>query len=422
MKKLSASVPLTLATLAIVLAGAAGAQNVQMAPPSTPLPEGPLVFDSSSRAAGGRALPGPKFRVVATKGFVRPYALAFLPDGTLLITERSGRLRIVRNGVLDPQPIAGMPEVLDRNSRGLNDIALHPRFAENGWIYFTYYKPKPGSTTHAAATLARGRYDGKAMTEVRDLFMADTWTVSASAARIAFAGDGRLFMAIGIPLPATGEGVATQTDAQNPSSYYGKMLRLNDDGTAPADNPFVGRAGYRPEIYALGIRNAMGLAVHPETGALWETENGPQGGDEVNVIEAGRNYGWPIISYGRAYTGELTGSSGPESASPFAAGMEQPWMFWSPSIAVAGMAFYTGNPFPDWKGSLFVTALVGEQLQRIVLNEKGLPTRRDSLLTELGQRLREVRQGPDGLLYVLTDETAGALLRIEPVDAATSSR
>jgi glucose/arabinose dehydrogenase len=407
--------------LAAVPAEVVSAQNVQMAP-SAPLPDGPIVFDSSTRAAGGRAIPGPKFRVVVTKGLVRPYALAFLPDGHILITERSGRLRIVRNGVLDPQPIAGMPEVLDRNSRGLNDIALHPRFAENRWIYFTYYKAKAGSTVLATATLARGRFDGSALREVRDLFTTDTSVTAASAARIAFGHDGKVYMAIGIPLPATDAGVATVTDAQSPSSYYGKVLRLNDDGSAPSDNPFTGKPEYRPEIYALGIRNAMGLVVHPETGEIWETENGPQGGDEVNIIKAGHNYGWPVISYGRAYTGDLTGSSGPQSALPFAEGMEQPWLFWSPSIAVAGMAFYTGNRFPEWKGSLFVTALVGEQLQRVVLNERGLPTRRDSLLTELNQRIREVRQGPDGLLYLLTDETAGALLRIEPVEAPTSSR
>ena len=390
--------------------------------PAAPLPDGPLIFDSSFRSPGGRALNGPKFRVVVTKGLVRPYALAFLPDGNTLITERPGRLRIVRNGALDPQSIGGIPQVLDRDLRGLNDIALHPRFAENRWVYFTYYKPLGGSTTHAAATLGRGRFDGGALKDVQELLTTDTPVSRASASRIAFGSDGKVYMVIGIPLPANEAGVATMTDAQDPGSLWGKVLRLNDDGSAPADNPFVGRAGYRPEIYALGIRNAMGLIVHPGTGELWESENGPQGGDEVNVIKAGRNYGWPVVSYGRSYTGGLTGDSGPRQALPFADGMEQPWLFWSPSIAVAGMAFYTGDRFQEWKGSLFVTGLIGEQLQRIVLNENGEPTRRLPLLTELGQRLREVRQGPDGLLYVLTDETAGALLRIEPVDVAASSK
>ena len=198
-------------------------------------------------------------------------------------------------------------------------------------------------------------------------------------------------------------------------------MRLNDDGSAPSDNPFVGRPGYKAEIYALGIRNAMGIIVHPETGEIWENENGPQGGDEINIIKAGRNYGWPVVSYGRAYSGERTGATGPASDLPVGAGLEEPWLFWSPSIGLSGMVFYTGDRIPEWKGSIFVGGLVGAQLQRIVLSAGGLPIRRDSLLTELNQRIREVRQGPDGLIYVLTDEEAGALLRIEPADAAASS-
>ena len=422
MNKTSTGLPLVTTVLVVVLAGNVfGRQDVQMAP-AAPLPDGPLVFDSSSRAPGGRALSGPKFRLVMTKGLVRPYALAFLPDGDILITERPGRLRIVRDGRLDPQPIAGVPQVLEREYRGLNDVALHPHFVDNRLVYFTYYKAKDGSTTHATATLTRGRLDGRALVDVQELLTTDAAVTRASAARIAFGRDGKVYMAIGIPLPANEAGVATMTDAQNPGSLFGKVLRLNDDGSVPPDNPFVGRRDFRPEIYALGIRNAMGLTVHPDTGELWESENGPQGGDEVNIIRAGRNYGWPVISYGRSYTGELTGGSGPRQALPFAEGMDQPWLFWSPSIAVAGIAFYTGDRFPAWKGSLFVAGLIGEQLQRVEINEKGEPTRRLALLTELGQRLREVRQGPDGLLYVLTDETAGALLRIEPVDAATSSK
>jgi len=208
------------------------------------------------------------------------------------------------------------------------------------------------------------------------------------------------------------------TDAQNPNSYYGKVLRLNDDGTAPADNPFAGRPGYKPELYALGIRNAMGLYLHPETGEIWETENGPQGGDEINIIKPGRNYGWPVISYGRAYTGELSGATGPSSDLPNAPGMEQPWLYFVPSISTAAITFYTGDRFPDWKGNIFVGGLLGTQLHRVVLSaSNGLPTRRQALLTELNQRIREVRQGPDGLLYLLTDEENGALLRVEPVDA-----
>jgi glucose/arabinose dehydrogenase len=303
----------------------------------------------------------------------------------------------------------------------MNDLALHPRFAENHWIYFTYYKPVAG-TTNARATLARARYDGgHTLSDVRDIFSTDSVVSGPSAAKIVFGRDGKIYMAIGIPIPRAANDTvsANVTDAQEPNSYYGKVLRLNDDGSAPKDNPFSDRPGHKPELYALGIRNAMGLYFHPETGELWETENGPQGGDEINIIKAGRNYGWPVISYGRAYTGELVGGTGPASDQPFARGMEQPWLFWSPSISTAAITFYTGNRFPAWKGNIFVGGLVGTQLQRIVLSPtNGLPIRRQPLLTELQQRIREVQQGPDGLLYLLTDEEAGALLRIEPVDVA----
>jgi glucose/arabinose dehydrogenase len=287
-------------------------------------------------------------------------------------------------------------------------------------VYFTYYKPGPEEPGAAAATLARGRFDGgSALTDVRDLFMTDAVVKGASASRIVFGRDGKIYMAIGIPIPdPSGAGVATATDAQDPSSYFGKVLRLNDDGSAPSDNPFAGRPGYKPELYALRIRNAMGLILHPDTGEIWESENGPQGGDEINIIRPGSNYGWPTISYGRSYSGDLTGRTGPILAQPCAPGLEQPLIFWAPSIALSGMAFYTGDRFPEWKGHLFVGGLVGEQLQRVVLTPTALPTRRQAMLTELKQRIREVRQGPDGLLYLLTDEDAGALLKIEPASAA----
>jgi glucose/arabinose dehydrogenase len=387
-------------------------------PPVDTLPEGPLVFDSSTRGPSGSPIPGPKFRVVPMRGLSRPYALAFLPNGDILITERAGRLRIVRNGVLDPEPIAGMPEVLDRSLRGLNDVMLHPRFAENRLVYFTYFKPVPGSTELATATLARARFDGgAALTDFADIFRAERTVSGPSAARLIFGPDGTIYFAIGIPIPnrTRGENIATATDAQDPDSHYGKVLRLNDDGSVPADNPFVGRAGYKPEIYALGIRNAMGLAWHPQTAELWETENGPQGGDEINIIRAGKNYGWPVVSLGSSYSGDRTGDTGPELEQFSAPGMEPPLLFWAPSIAVAGMTFYTGDRFPGWENDIFIGGLVGTQLQRVVINQRGLPVRRQSLLTELNQRIREVKQGPDGLLYLLTDEPAGALLRIEPV-------
>jgi glucose/arabinose dehydrogenase len=397
------------AALALILLGAAaGAQQSPQpgAPAKDTLADGPQVFSSTAQ----------KFRVVPMKGLERPFSLAFLPDGNMLITERAGRLRIVRNGVLDPQPIAGIPPVLDSRLKGMQDIALHPRFAENKLVYFTYYKPKPGEKEVATATLARGRFDGNhALTDVRDLFVSDAWCATPSAARIAFAPDGKIFLSVGVPIRGP-SGTAQPDDPQLPGNDAGKVLRLNDDGTIPPDNPFAGKPGYKPEIYAIGIRNILGMVIHPRTGELWEHENGPMGGDEINIIKPGRNYGWPTISYGRAYNGDLTGdTSGPTTELHQMPGMEEPFLIWVPSIAPSGLAFYTGDKFEPWKGNIFVGAMRATLLQRIVLNAKGMPIQRENLLTELKQRIRDVRQGPDGLLYLLTDETAGALLRIEPV-------
>jgi glucose/arabinose dehydrogenase len=310
---------LAAALLAMLLAFAdASAQQTTPAgavpPPATPqpgaaplptdpdrLPNAPHDFTSVAHA----------FRVTPIKGLSRPFALAFLPDGNMLVTERAGRLRIVRNGVVDPKPIAGIPEVLDVRLKGLQDLALHPRFTENRLIYFTYYKLKPGEKDVAAAVLARARWDGGyELTDVKDLFVSDAWCATPSAARIAFDRDGRtLFLAIGVPIRLNRPNTAQPEDSQNPGSDAGKVLRLNDDGSVPADNPFVGKAGYKPEIYALGIRNSLGLFVHPQTGELWEHENGPMGGDEINIIKAGKNYGWPVVSFGRAYSGDPTGDT-----------------------------------------------------------------------------------------------------------------
>jgi glucose/arabinose dehydrogenase len=382
-----------------------------------------------------------RFRVVPLKGFVNPWALAFLPNGDMLITERPGRLRIVHNFVLDPEPIRGIPAVLSSPFQGLWDVALHPRFAENRLIYFTYSRANPNETVPREAygtlqgpsgvsVLARGRFDGgHALTDVQDLFVSNTWISGATAARIVFAPDGKLFMSIGAPSRDHEHGgpnrVGTAESAQDPASHAGKVLRLNDDGTVPSDNPFVGRPGYKPEIYALGFRNPLGLIIHPRTGELWDAEHGPQGGDEVNIIKAGRNYGWPVISLGRAYGGDLTeGGSGPELAEPCAPGMEQPFLFWVPIIAPGGMVLYTGDKFPAWKGNLFVGGLRSTALHRVVMNTRGLPTRREALMTELKQRIREVRQGPDGLLYLLSEQVGtgpeGAVLKIEPLPSISA--
>jgi glucose/arabinose dehydrogenase len=408
---------LTAVVLAFPLVASALSAQQTVGPALLALPDGPITLDTSRRGPTGVKIPGPIIRVVPTKGLTRPYALAFLPDGAMLITERPGRLRMVRNGVLDPQPISGIPQVLDRQFKGLNDIALHPRFAENRWVYFTYYKPRPEARDGGSAVLARGRLDDHALTDVRELFVANGMVSGASAARFVFGRDGKIYLAIGIPSVNTRPGYVSSPDAQKLSSHYGKILRLNDDGSAPKDNPFVGMPDSKPEIFALGIRNAMGIIVHPETGEIWENENGPQGGDEINIIKRGVNYGWPVISYGRSYTGEVGGGSGPISGKPSGDDLEQPWLFWAPAIGISGMTFYTGDRFPEWKGSILVGALVGEHMERVVLSPGGLPIRRDFLLTELKQRIREVRQGPDGLLYLLTDEEDGALLRLEPASS-----
>ena len=366
-------------------------------------------------------------RVSAIRGFVYPWALAFLPNGDMLVTEQGrNALRLVRNGVLDPTPITGLPQGITstrRDTAGV-DIAVHPRFAENRYIYVTYWKPTPGSNADGpggnirTAVLVRARYDGSAtLTDVREIFTSVSWTDGPSAARLVFGRDGRIYLAIGAPGFANERGATSW--AQAPSEHGGKILRLNDDGTVPQDNPFVGRAGYKPEIFALGIRNALGLAIHPETGELWETENGPQGGDEVNIIRAGKNYGWPIITYGRAYTNDPEGKNSglpPPTVQPptSAPGMEEPVTYYKPSIAISGMIFYTGDKFPTWRGNLIVGGLVGMQLSRIVFTREGLEARREAMLLELRQRIRDVRQGPDGLIYMTTDMPDGTVLKMEP--------
>ena len=339
--------------------------------------------------------------------------MAFLPDGAILVTERPGRLRIIRNGVLDRTPVAGVPTVQAQGLAGLMDLALHPRFQENKFVYFTYHKPSAtaapaggrGGGSPGTITLARGRWDGAALTDVRDLFSA---LPSGNASRIIFGKDGMIYMSIGVGDPPAA------AQAQDPNTLAGKVLRLRDDGSVPQDNPFVGRAGYRPEIFTLGHRNALGLALHPLTGEIWECEDGPNGGDEINVLQAGKNYGWPVVSFGRFYMGPRV------SERPWQDGMEQPLVFWVPAIAISGMTFYTGDKFPNWKNNVFVGGMrTGEvprsgHLERIDFNDKWEELHREGMLRELQNRIRDVRQGPDGFLYLLTAENDGALLRMEP--------
>jgi aldose sugar dehydrogenase len=384
-------------------AGAPGKAKAPTAPPpinwpSPPLSDGPIVLDTGIQH---------QIRLTVTKGLNQPWSMAFLPDGGILITERPGRLRIVRNGVLDPKPVAGLPQIQAQGLAGLMDVALHPRFSENQLIYFTYHKPG------GIITLGRGKWDGSALADFREVFSA---IPDNNASRFVFGKDGMVYMSIGTGDPPNA------ARAQDPNDLAGKVLRLRDDGTVPPDNPFVGRAGYRPEIYTLGHRNPLGMAVEPASGAIWECEAGPNGGDEINILQAGKNYGWPAVSFGRFYLGPRV------TEKPWQEGMEQPLVFWVPAITPSGLAFYTGDKFPNWKNNVFVGGLrQGEvprsgHLERIDFNGKWEELHRESMLHELQQRIRDVRQSPDGFLYVLTAENEGALLRIEPAPPVPSGR
>jgi glucose/arabinose dehydrogenase len=386
--------------------GPAGAMGVDR----VVLPSEPQVFDTAEQH---------KIRVtVVAKGFAHPWALALLPDGGMLVTERDGGLKVVSapslsgsagsNAHPNPQPVKGVPPVQIISLWGLMDVALHPKFAENRLVYLSYMKPL--GNRRATLAVSRARFDGTSLNDLTEIFTATNPTTVASA-RLAFGLDGLLYVTT----------TADDNRAQDPREYGGKILRLREDGSVPPDNPFAKRPGYLPEIYSLGHRSQVGIAVHPETGALWSTEHGRQGGDEVNVILPGRNYGWPVVSYGRDYGGART------SPTVWQDGFEQPLIVWVPSIAITGIAFYTGDKFPAWKGNVFVGGLQRGRisrtgrLDRIVFNSRGQEIRRESLLTELKKRVRDVRQGPDGFLYVLVeDDAAGptggetALLRIEP--------
>jgi glucose/arabinose dehydrogenase len=343
-----------------------------------------------------------KTRVIAT-GLWHPWSLAFLPNGDMLVTERNGKLRLVRDGRLDPEPIAGVMPVHSVRLSGFMEVLPHPKFAENGWLYFTYTKDVQPQG-QVATTLARARLQGKQLVDMKDLLICDSWAGDGgSGARLAWGKDGMLYMTTG---------ASNGNAAQEGSSLRGKILRLSDEGKAAPGNPFAAKPGYKAEIYTMGHRNSLGLALNPVTGDLWSNENGPYGGDEVNVLKPGANYGWPKVSFGRDY-------SGPQISS-FGEGVTLPVVFWAPSIAPSGMVFYTGDRFPGWKNNLFVGGMLGGavqgvgHLERLVFNESWDETGRQSLLTDMRQRIRDVRQGPDGLLYVLTDEENGSLIRLEP--------
>lgn len=364
--------------------------------PPMPLPDEAFVIDTAE--AG-------QVRVSVMKGLSLPWDMAFLPNGDLLVTERpSTQLRIVRDGELLSEPITGLPE-MSGGGGGLMSVVAHPDVADNGWIYFSYTRSAaPGNR---AVGLARGRLNGMALADVRELFsVEEAGGGPAPGLPLVFGPDGYLYFGIG---------GANDEIAQRGDSYYGKVLRFNDDGSVP-ENPFAGREGFHPELYSIGHRNMIGMTVHPTTGEIWQNENGPLGGDEVNILKPGANYGWPLVSYGRDYSGA------PVSDKRKMEGVEDPVLFWVPSIAISGMTFYTGDAFPEWQNNLFVGGLMfgriarTGQMQRIAFNDDWQEMRREALFIDLRQRIRDVEQGPDGLLYVLTDEQDGALLTISPVE------
>jgi aldose sugar dehydrogenase len=402
-----------LSSAALVLSAPGRAQqppNIGIAPVT--LTESSYVFDTAEQH---------KIRVtVVVKGLQHPFSVALLPSGDALVSERGQRLRLVRNAVgangapatLEEKPVGGIP-VIEQPYRGagLNDVVLHPQFDKNKWVYFSFNKAgaapppdaKPPIRRESLVSLMRGRFSGAELTKVEELFVGESGSTSGS--RIAFGKDGMVYMTTGAPFGDQGQRV---------DSVYGKVLRLSDNGKVPADNPFTGRSDARPEVFSMGHRDQLGLTVHPVSGAVLNAEHGPNGGDEVNLILPGKNYGWPRVTFGRSYEGPRLVES------PIAEGIEQPLIVWLPSIGPTGLAFYTGDRLPAWKGNLFVgSSRRGEVprtggLERVVVNDKLEELRRETLLTELHQRIRDVRQGPDGLIYVLTDEDDGALLRIEP--------
>ena len=373
-----------------------------------PLPETPVRYETAE---------GQTIKVgVYARGFQNPWSMAFVSDDTILVAERGGAIKAVRNGVVDPTPVQGGPRAIGAGLSG-TDLALHPDFARNKLVYISYTKPLDppagaapapapapeagrggrGAAPRTTVAVAVAVWDGKGFTGTRDIFVGE----GGSGGPIVFGGDGMLYVAHG------------GGDTQNPKSLAGKILRLTDEGKVPSDNPFVGKADARPEIFTMGHRTFLRMAKHPQTGAIWQIENGPNGGDEVNILTPGTNYGWPLVSLGRTYAGPWQGPLSKE-------GFKDPLIYWMPAIAVSSITFYTGDRLPKWKGDVFVTGMrYGEipgtgQLHRILINKNFEELRREPLLLDLRRRYRDVKQGRDGLLYLLTDEAEGVMLRIEP--------
>jgi glucose/arabinose dehydrogenase len=346
--------------------------------------------------------------VTVVEGLVQPWSVAWLPGGDMLITERPGRLRIVRQGKLLPQPVEGVPRVFHAGQGGLLEVRPHPDFASNRLLYLSYSKPLDGQRSTTA--LVRGRLENDRLTGVEQLFESVSQGRGHYGGRIAFDRSGFLFLTLG-DRQVPPEGTLEAHPAQDLSNHHGKIVRLHDDGRIPIDNPFVSRAGALPEIWTYGHRNVQGLAIHPETGEVWTNEHGPQGGDELNLIRPGRNYGWPVIGFGVNYNTGLAIHSGTHRE-----GMEQPVHVWVPSIGISGLMIYTGDRFPEWRGNLFAGGMAGQQLVRLTMRGQRVASR-ETLVEQTG-RIRDVRQGPDGLIYLVTEDRDGKptpVYRLEPV-------
>jgi aldose sugar dehydrogenase len=387
--------------LAAALAAATGAAAV-----TAPAPAGAQAAGETLRSAYH------DYRVVTVvDGLEHPWSIAFLPGGDMLVTERPGRLRIVRDGRLLTDPVPGLPEIRVGGQGGLLDVVPHPDFASNRLLYLSYSKPNADGSEGTTAVI-RGRFENDRLTNVEEIFEAQAWLSGRGhhGSRLAFDQDGYLFITVG-DRQSPPRGDLEAHPAQDLRDHMGTTLRLHDDGRVPSDNPFVDRTDALPEIWSYGHRNAQGMAVHPETNQVWQNEHGPQGGDELNLIRPGVNYGWPVIGHGVQYrSGEAIHEATHRD------GMEQPVHFWVPSIATSGLLIYTGDAFPAWRGNLFVGGLAGEQLARLTLDGERVMNE-ETLVQRMG-RIRDVRQGPDGFIYLAIDHRGGdrtPIVRLEPV-------
>jgi glucose/arabinose dehydrogenase len=358
---------------------------------------------------------GHRFRLVpVAEGLQNPWSIAFLPTGDMLVTERSGTLRVIRGGTLQPEPISGLPAVRVGGQGGLLDVVLHPDFAQNQLVYISYSKPSADGAT-GTTSIIRGRLEGNALTNVQELLEADAWSKGQGhyGSRLAFDANGFLFITVG-DRQAPPSGNLETHPAQLLATHQGKVLRLHDDGRVPADNPFVGRANAKPEIWTYGHRSLQGLAINPLTGDIWESEHGPQGGDELNLIQKGANYGWPVIGYGVNYGPDRR----PIHASATRPGMQQPVRYWVPSIATSGLMIYNGDKFANWKGNIFLGGMNGTQsLARLTMNGTRVASEDKMLGTNL--RVRDVRSNAAGDVFLVLDDRGGAkssIVRMEPVN------